>query len=179
MNPSSNATNAIQGEEFQMDFENAVLVIGGTLTGLSAGVMYTFNVAVVPALRNSKGTQHIAVMQSINSKIQNPVFFLSFFGPTILLPLAAYLHRSDSQFVWLLAAALLHIIGVNGVTAMGNIPLNEELDKVDVSQLSEAEADQIRQQFQGVGSPWMRYHNIRTLTGTAATAIVLLVCLSK
>lgn len=162
-----------------MTFENIVLVVGGVLSGLMAGVFYTFNVAVVPALRSIKGTQHIATMQAINTKIKNPVFFLSFFGPSILLPLGAFLHRDTAQFPLLVAAALLHIVGANGITAGGNIPLNEKLDKVNTDQLSEAEADQIRQEFQGKGSPWMRFHNLRTLASTAATALVFIACLSK
>lgn len=162
-----------------MNFENIILVAGGTLTGLLAGGFYAFHVAVVPALRSLKGRQHIAMMQTINVKIKNPVFFLSFFGPTILLPLAAYLHRGVAQFPLLAAAAALHIIGANGVTIAGNIPLNDRLEKLDASQLSEAEADQVRQEFQGMGSPWMRFHTIRTLASTAAVALILIVCLSK
>lgn len=162
-----------------MNIEDIVLVAGGTLTGLSAGVYYTFNVAVVPSLLHVTGKQHIAMMQAINKKIENPVFFLSFFGPTLLLPLAAALHWGESEFPYLVAASLLHIVGCDGVTAAGNIPLNKELDKVDVSQLSEAEADKIRTEFQGPGSRWMRLHLIRTLSGTAATALVLIACLTK
>ncbi len=162
-----------------MTLENMVLVLGGTLTSLLAGLFYAFNVALVPALRSIKGTQHIAAMQAINQKIENPVFFLSFFGPTILLPLAAYLHRDGSQFPLLVAAAALHIIGANGVTIVGNIPLNKKLAKHDVSQLSEAEADQIRKEFQGTDTPWMRWHNVRTLAAIVATALIFIVCLSK
>jgi uncharacterized membrane protein len=162
-----------------MTFENIVLIIGGTLTGLLAGVFYAFNVAVVPALRRLKGKEHIAAMNAINDKIKNPVFFLSFFGPTILLPLAAYLHRAEASFPLLVAAALLHIVGSNGVTVAGNIPLNEKLDKVDVNQISDSEADQIRQDFQGPGSAWMRLHAVRTLAAIAATALVFIVCLIK
>ena len=162
-----------------MTLENIVLVIGGTLTGLMAGLFYAFNVAVVPALRHVKGTQHIATMNAINDKIKNPVFFLSFFGPTVLLPLAAYLHRGTESFPLLVGASLLHILGANGVTIVGNIPLNEKLAKVDAHQLSEAEADKIRQDFQGPGSPWMRFHNRRTLAAIVATALVFIVCLMK
>ena len=112
-------------------------------------------------------------------KIKNPVFFLSFFGPTILLPLAAYLHRAESSFPLLVAASLLHILGSNGVTAAGNIPLNEKLDTVDTNQISEADAEPIRQQFQGPGSPWMRWHAVRTWAAIVATALVFIVCLMK
>lgn len=162
-----------------MNFEDIILIAGGTLTGLLAGVFYDFSVDIVPALRSVKGSQHIAVMQAISKKIENPVFFLSFFGPTLLLPLATFLHRDTPQFGWLLAASLLHILGSNGVTIAGNIPLNNKLAKINVEQLPEAEADQIRQEFQRPGSPWMQYHNIRTLAAIAATILVFFVCLSK
>lgn len=160
-----------------MSLADLVLIMGGTLTGLAAGVYYTFNVAVVPALLGAKPKAHIDVMQQINRKIQNPVFFLSFFGPTILLPAAAYLFRETAQFPLLVAAAVLHIVGGDGVTIGGNIPLNNQLDKVNVEVISEGEADRIRQEFQGKGSRWMRYHNIRTLASIAATVLVLIACL--
>ena len=79
----------------------------------------------------------------------------------------------------LVAASILDIIGAVGVTVAGNVPLNEKLDKVDLSKLSEAEADQIRNEYQGPGSPWMRFHTIRTLAATVATVLVFVACLSK
>ena len=162
-----------------MTFENIVLITGGTLAGLLAGVFYAFHVAFVPALRHMKAKQHIEAMQLVNQKIKNPVFFLSFFGPSLLLPLAAFLNRGTDQFPVLVAASLLHLVGSNGITVAGNIPLNEALDKVDVSQISDAEAEAVRQDFQGPGSRWMRFHAIRTLAAVAATALVFIVCLSK
>jgi uncharacterized membrane protein len=162
-----------------MTLANVVLIAAGTLTGLFAGLLYAFSVAVVPALRAIKGTAHVSAAQSINLKIINPVFMLSFLGPVVLLPLAAFLHRDTPQFGPLVAASILDIIGAVGVTVAGNVPLNNKLDKIDVSTLSEAEADQIRNEYQGPGSPWMRFHAIRTLVATAATAIVFIVCLSK
>lgn len=162
-----------------MTLENIILIAGGTLSGLMAGLFYCFNVALVPALRAVNGVAHIEVMQAINTKIQNPVFFLSFFGPTILLPVAAFLHRDTPQFPLLVGAAALHILGANGVTAGGNLPLNERLDKVNASQISEPDADRVRTEFQGQGSAWMRWHNIRTLASIVATALVLIASLSK
>ena len=162
-----------------MTLENIVLVTGGTLTGLLAGLFYAFNVAIIPALRSLKGQQHVATMQAINTKIQNPAFFLSFFGPTLLLPLAAYLYRGTVQFPLLLAATTLHILGSNGVTIVGNLPLNAKLEKNEAQLLSDNEADRIRHEFQGPGSPWMRLHNVRTVTAILATGLVFIACLSS
>ncbi len=161
-----------------MSLENIVLVVAGTLSGLLAGVFYAFSVAIVPALRSITATRHIAAMQAINIRIKNPVFFLSFFGPTVLLPFAATLHRGGSQ-VALIVAAMLHIFGANGVTIAGNIPLNNVLEKIDVNALSDAEAERVRTEFQGRGSRWMRLHTARTLASTAATVLVFVVCLSE
>jgi len=162
-----------------MKFEDIILVIGGILTGLCAGLLYAFSVAIVPALRHLTGKEHIAAMQSINVNILNPTFFLSFFGPAVLLPLAAFLYRGRSPFGLLVAAAILYIVGTIGVTGVGNIPLNDMLAKWDVSKLSEVDADQIRIAFQGPGSPWMQWHTIRTFAAIAATALVFLTCLSR
>ncbi len=162
-----------------MTLENLVLVAGGVLTGLLAGVFYSFQVAIVPGMRAVKAAQHLAVMKGINIRIKNPVFMLSFMGPSLLLPLAAYLHRGTQLFPVLVAAALLHILGANGVTAAGNLPLNDRLEAIDIDRLSEDDAERIRTDFQGRGSPWMRYHAIRTLASIAATILVLIACLSK
>ncbi len=112
-------------------------------------MLYAFSVAIVPALRTMKGTQHIAVMQSINAKIENPLFFLSFFGPTLLLPWAAFLHQGERAFVPLVAASILYIVGANGVTGIGHIPLNKDLAKVDTTKVLNEEAERIRKGFQG------------------------------
>ena len=162
----------------EISLTNIVLVVGGVLTALHAGLLYDFSVDIVPALRSIKGTTHISMMQAINVKIENPIFFLSFFGPIVLLPLAAFLLREEPQFAWLLAASIIQIVGSAGVTVAGNIPLNNKLAKINSNQLSEAEADRIRKEFQGPGTPWMRLHTVRTLSSIAATTLLFLVSLS-
>lgn len=162
-----------------MTFEKIILISGGTLTGLLAGLFYAFSVAVVPALREVPAREHLHVMQAVNIKIKNPVFFVTFFGPSVLLPFAAYLNREESQLPLLVAASALCILGVNGVTIAGNLPLNDTLEKVDVSQLSESEAEQMRQDYHGFLSAWMRFHHLRTFSATAATVLIFIVCLSK
>ena len=61
----------------------------------------------------------------------------------------------------------------------GNIPLNNQLAQIEADKLSEAEADKIRTDFQGPGTPWMRFQTLRTFAAITATTIVFVVCLSK
>jgi uncharacterized membrane protein len=160
-----------------MTLANVILVLAGTLTGLMAGLSYGFTVAVIPGLRDLKPKEHITAMQAINIRILNPLFAVSFVGPGVLLPLAAFLHRGGASFPWLLAAAALYIVGVFGITGGGNVPLNNRLAQVSSDTLTEAEAEQVRQDYHGRGSGWMWLHNLRTLAAIAATALVLIACL--
>jgi uncharacterized membrane protein len=162
-----------------MNFENIVLVTGGTLSALLAGLMFTFSNTVVPSLRAVSAREHIRIMQVINVKILNPVFMVVFMGPNLVLPLAAYLLRNGAEFPYLLAASALHIIGVLGVTGGGNVPLNNALDKVEVDRISDAEAERVRQDHQGVGSRWMMLHNVRTVASIVATILIFIACLVK
>lgn len=161
-----------------MSVAELVLVVAGTLSGLTAGLLFAFSVSVLPGLRLMDAKQHIIAMQRINVAIQNPVFGLAFAGPVFLLPLSAYLYRDDAAFGYLVAASVLHILGVIVVTAAGNIPPNNRLDAVDAAALSEAEAEEIRTGYHGVMSAWMVWHHIRTVASTLATALVIVAALA-
>jgi uncharacterized membrane protein len=162
-----------------MTLQSIVMLVGGLLSALVAGLFADFSLAVVPGLRSLRARQHIEAMQSINRRIINPFFMLSFLGPTILLPAAAVLHWGTAQFLTLVAAALLHIIGVNGITIAGNVPLNNRLAQVSVDRLSEGEAEAVRTDYQGAGARWMRLHNLRTLAAVLMAALVFFASLSR
>lgn len=162
-----------------MTVSNLILVVSGTLMGMLSGLLYAFSVSVIPGLRDLVAQEHIATMQRINVRIINPAFMLTLLGPTGLIPLAAFLHRDNASFPLLLAAAALHIIGVNGVTIVGNVPLNNRLAEVSVDRLNEMEAERIRQDYHGQGSAWMRLHHVRTLAAVATTILVFFACLAN
>jgi uncharacterized membrane protein len=158
----------------EINSENIVFFLATILTGLHAGLMYAFTVAVVPALQNVKAKEHISVFQSINVKIENPVFFLCFFGPIVLLPIATYQHRGESEFIWLLVATILQLVFSELVTIAGNIPINKKLAQVDVNNITEEEAEVIRKKFQGsYVTPWMILHHVRTVASIVALSLLI------
>jgi uncharacterized membrane protein len=162
----------------RMTFENTILVVGGALTALVAGLFFGFAVAVNGGLHRLKDSEYIAAMQSINTVILNPVFYVSFFGPVVLLALAAFLHRdvSATRFLFLVGSAVLYIFGTFGITVVGNIPLNQQLAKFDLSTANDAEIASARARFEG---PWNRLHLIRTILSIAAIILILTGCLSN
>ncbi|WP_027343290.1 anthrone oxygenase family protein [Hamadaea tsunoensis] len=143
-----------------MTLSGAVFVIGATLAALSTGVMFAFSFAVTPGLARLDDHAYAAAMRSINRVIQNPVFLTAFLGPVILLPWAAVAH--DGGRVPPIAAAVLYIVGVVGVTIFGNIPLNNRLDATE-------DTAGLRDWFE---KPWRRWHGVRTLCGTAAVVLL-------
>ena len=145
-----------------------LLIILTTLTtGLSAGFFVTWSVSVIPGLNKLSNEAFIRSMQSINRYIQNPVFFIIFFGPIVLLALVSYQLYNLGQlgtFKWILASLILYVIGVFGVTVIGNVPLNNRLAKVDLES-SETELNTQRVAFE---QPWNKYHYIRTVVSVLA-----------
>ncbi len=76
-------------------------------------------------------TEYVSTMQSINRAIINPAFVIPFIATPAILGGAALLEfrAGNSRRAWcLIAAAATYTVGVIGVTAGGNIPLNNALD---------------------------------------------------
>ena len=140
-------------------------------TGLMAGLFFGWAVSVIPGTLRISDRSYISTMQSINVAIVNPLFVLFFLGTSGFLAVAAFMHfrAGDSRRAWwLVAATATYTIGVLGITAGGNIPLNNELDRFD---LDAATAETIAEQRRDYEGPWNRWHNIRTVASVAALAM--------
>ena len=156
---------------------NIILLIAATTTALMAGLFYSYSCSVNPGLGRLPDAEYIDAMQSINRSIQNPLFFVSFFGALVLLPLSAYLHYRESlsiRFWLLLIAAIVYLIGVFGITVLGNIPLNETLDKFHLLSASKEAIIAQRAKFEG---RWNNLNSIRTIASTLAIILVIIACL--
>jgi hypothetical protein len=73
----------------------ALTLAGATFTtGLLAGVFYAYAVSVNLGLAAQPDAAYVATMQVINERIENPLFFLSFFGAVLFLLAALAAHCS-------------------------------------------------------------------------------------
>ena len=113
-------------------------------------------------------------MQSINRAILNPLFFMSFMGTLLMMPVTTGLYYKgvglDASFYFLLGASLVYIVGVFGVTVIGNVPLNNALDAFDIGIATTAEIKSKRLSFE---MPWNRLHSIRSLANAVALIMLL------
>ncbi|WP_426478285.1 DUF1772 domain-containing protein [Chryseobacterium sp. CBSDS_008] len=155
-----------------MKMTTLVLIITAVLTALIGGLFYAYSCSVVLGLGKLSDAEYLKAMQNINREILNPVFFMSFMGTLILLPVSAFLFRGQQPvFIFLLLAALAYLIGVFGVTVAGNVPMNDALDKLDISNSTIEVIKQMRENFE---SRWNFLNNIRT--AFSVISIILVVC---
>jgi uncharacterized membrane protein len=156
----------------EFSIKTITLISAVLLTGLSAGLFYAWSVSVIPGTKRVSDMVYLETMQSINRAILNPAFFLIFFGSLILLSVSTLQHfRSGLTFWILLTATIIYLIGTFGVTALGNVPLNDTLDVLDLSELSTNLIAKTRRQYE---APWNRLHLIRTIFGVLSFLISLL-----
>ncbi len=143
-----------------------------TLTGLSAGFFYTWAVSVIPGTRKVADHVYLETMQSINREILNPWFFVVFFGCMILLFASTiqYYQSASTMFWLLLLAALAYLAGTFGVTGLGNVPLNNALDVLELNGLTPEKAMEFRQYYE---AKWNRLHLVRTIFSVLSFLLAL------
>ncbi|WP_344827732.1 DUF1772 domain-containing protein [Chryseobacterium ginsenosidimutans] len=149
-----------------------LLIVTATFTALIAGLFYAYSCSVVLGLGKLSDAEYLKSMQSINREILNPLFFISFMGTAILLPVSTFFYRSQNPvFLLLLLAALAYLIGVFGVTMFGNVPLNDQLDKFDIANSTAQKIKEMRDIFE---NRWNSLNNVRSVF--SVITIILTVC---
>lgn len=161
-----------------LSISHIVLIVTAVMTALISGLFYAWSCSVVPGLARVSDSTYLEAMQQINRAILNPVFFLSFIGTALLLPLSTWLHYGpelNARFWLLLLASVVYLAGTFGVTMFGNAPLNDALDAFNLSSASVQELAAQRARFEG---PWNNLNIIRTMAGVGALILIILACLS-
>jgi uncharacterized membrane protein len=132
--------------------------------GLMAGLFFFCSVVLMPALARIPGPAGISAMQAVNVVIVRALFLVVFLGTAAAALVLAVLAPEPLHMV----AAAAYLVGVIGVTAAFNIPLNNALDRVAADS---AEAERLWRHYL---SRWTAWNHVRTVTSTAATVTLVL-----
>lgn len=154
-----------------------LLIATALLTGLLAGLFYGYDCSVIRGLGSLPDEMYIRSFQSISKEILNPYFFISFMGSLMVLPISCWLcykHNDILSFYFLLVALLVYAIGVFGVTAFGNVPLNEMLEKIDIKNTSSENLKIARDTFE---TNWNNLHHIRTYASMLSFLLSITACI--
>lgn len=139
-------------------------LLGSALIG---GVFFAFSSFVMKALSRAPSSEGIAAMQSINVVVINPSFLGAFIGTALLsigmavLILVSPIHSSTMFF---LGGAISYFLGTFVVTIFGNVPLNNQLADVSVT-----DPDAVKL--------WMRYLNRWTMWNHVRTVAAMVAAL--
>jgi uncharacterized membrane protein len=154
-----------------------ILIVTTTVTALIAGLFYAYSCSVNIGLGKLPDKEYLMAMQSINRAILNPVFFASFMGTLIMLPLSTvvmYRQPVSNVFILLAIASVVYLIGTFGVTIFGNVPLNQRLDKFD---LNSANADAISSERMRFEQKWNGLNTVRTIACIITLVLVIIACI--
>lgn len=157
-----------------MNLNQIVQLTAVLLTGLVAGLFYSYACSITNGLGKLSDRSYILAFQSVNKAILNPWFFAPFLGSLIILPVSAWLsYKADSNTVFwlLLAATMVYSIGVFGVTIFGNVPLNNLLEHFDEHRATDQAFTSLRENFE---DPWNHLHVTRTVASVLSFLLTIL-----
>ena len=154
-----------------------VLVLAAFLCALVAGFLFAFAVVVMPGLGALGDRDFLEGFREIDGVIQrgNALFGLVWMGSAlaVIAALVLGLGRPAGPERGLLAlAAGVYLIGVQAETFIVHIPLNNELQALDIAGADDETLRRARQRFE---PRWNRWNRIRTALAALATALLLVV----
>jgi len=133
--------------------------------GVMAGLFFTFSVVIMKSLDKLPGTQGMAAMQNINDLIVNPVFMFFFMGTavaSVVLGGLAIFRIDGPERWWILAGALLYLVGVLLLTGGYHVPRNDHLATIDVNSADAAK------EWSTYIKEWVPMNHVRTLASIAS-----------
>ena len=157
-----------------LTIQNILLFLSLLLSGLIMGLLYGYTYSVNPGLARLTDGEYLRAMQSINREILNPYFFISFLGTLFILPITTWYsktHATPACFYLLLAASIIYVTGVVGVTFLGNVPLNNALNQFNVAG---ADAEALATQRERFEIRWNVFHLWRTFFSVIAVSLTIL-----
>ena len=162
----------------ELTASNITLFAATLLIGLTAGLCFTWGNAVTPGIGQLDDLGYLQAFQKMNRSIENPLFFVVFLG-SLLVGTAAVFNSwgaSAIHFRLVLIAVILYFLGVIVITVVGNVPLNQILDKTDLASSSLEELRALREKFE---NPWNRFHGIRVVSGIVSFGLLIIAGIIK
>ena len=153
------------------------LLVSTLLCTLVTGFVFTYAIVVMPGFGKLNDREFIQAFQATDGIIQDnqPLFMLVWVGSiasvvaTMVLSVV-YLHGNERWVIILFGT--LYIIGVQGITILVHLPLNNSLQGVKINEMDLESLQQLRSKFE---TRWNYFNNI--CTGIACAVSVALMFL--
>jgi uncharacterized membrane protein len=77
--------------------------------------------------------------------------------------------------IFIIVTGFFYLIGVQGLTISIHIPLNNNIQKIDVDKEDELKLNEVRKEFE---IKWNYYNRIRTVVAFTVTTLLMLILLN-
>ncbi len=145
---------------------DVLTLAAGVATALVGGVLLAFSAFVMTGLRALPPAVGAEAMRAVNRAALRPPLMLVLLGSLLLAVAAAVVAVADdaADAGTAVAGAALYVAGGIGVTAVGNVPLNERLARA-----TDPAGEWVRS-----APRWVAWNHVRTLACAAAGTLLLL-----
>jgi len=152
------------------------LALAAFLCSLVAGFLLAFALVVMPGIRNLGDREFLRAFQEIDGVIQrgHPLFGLVWLGSVLVLVIGVALGVGQVvgfDKMLLACAGGVYLLGVQLPTFTVNVPLNNELQALDVDVANETACRLARERFE---PRWNRWNMIRTALAALTSAMLIL-----
>ena len=163
-----------------MDAFLLALILAAFACSLLAGFLFAFAVVVLPGIQKLDDGEFLRAFQVMDRVIQDnhPLFLLVWVGSGVALVGAAALGWGGLDLAGrslLTAAVVVYLLGIQLPTAAIHLPLNNELQKLEIRRLNGTEQKRARERFE---PRWNRWNVARTY-GACLVCLLLLALLSR
>lgn len=160
---------------------NGFLVFGILTTLLVTGLLLTFALLVMPGLGQLDDRSFLRGFQEIDLIIQrsHPVFVLVWLGSILSLLIVSILGFSQLEGLaqgLLISATALYILGVQLPTFRGNVPLNNQLQALELTTMNAPDLAEARHAFE---RPWNRLNLLRTIICMGVATLLIVVAILR
>ncbi len=162
-----------------MDTFQTGLTLATLLCSLVAGFVFAFAAVVMPGIGELNDREFLQAFQAIDRVIQNnqPAFMLVWVGSVVTLVLSVLIgvrQLGGAEQKLLIAASVIYLVAVQLPTLAVNVPLNNQLQTLDISALDGQALVNARSDFE---ARWTRWNTIRTVFACLAAAMLVLLVL--
>jgi len=152
------------------------LIVATFLCSLVAGLLFTFAIVVMPGIKHLDDGAFIRAFQVMDQVIQNnqPLFMLAWVGSVLTLIASVVLGLGQLEGVntlIIIFATAAYILGVQLPTVVINLPLNNQLQTLDVDTMDETALLSARSAFE---PRWVQWNAIRTVLASLISALLMI-----
>ncbi len=149
-----------------------LLLISTLLCALVTGFVFTYAVIVMPGLAKLADKEFIRAFQVTDEVIQNnqPIFMIVWIGSMISVigvMITAFMSPYSVETALVILTGFVYLLGVQGLTVFVHLPLNKQIQGVNVVDM---DAGPLREQRMLFEARWTRFNRIRTLIALVVSA---------